>query len=131
MLLSAFDSLRERIFTMTNSELLIQIKIAVQEERKITLKVLRLLKEVESRRLYAERGYSSLFNFAVGYLGYSEPAAHRRVLAMEALRDIPRIEERIISGNLTLTNISQAQGFIRREIKNHKPVTQSEKIDLF
>jgi len=49
---------------LTDHDLSFQLKQTVLEEKKITLKVLRLLREVEKRRLFAIRGFSSLFEFA-------------------------------------------------------------------
>ena len=71
---------------LTDYDLSLQIKQTVSEEKKITLNVLRLLREVEKRRLFAKRGFSSLFDFAVKELGYSESAAGRSCFAATHLR---------------------------------------------
>lgn len=116
---------------MQDSELLEKIKSAVLDERKSITRVLHLLQEVEARKLYAKRGFSSLFQFAVDYLGYSESAAHRRISAMRAVKEIPSIENKILSGSLTLTNVAQVQGFIKQETKTSGPVSLEEKVKIF
>jgi hypothetical protein len=47
--------------------------------------------EIQVRRLYAEKGFASLFEYAVQGLGYSEAAAGRRIAAMRLLVDVPEI----------------------------------------
>ena len=68
------------------------------EERRITLDVLHHLRECERRRLYAERGHSSLFDYVVNELGYAESSAQRRISAMRALRNLPDLVQAIRAG---------------------------------
>jgi len=64
------------------------------------------LQAVERRRLYAARGFSSLFEYCVKELGYAEAIAHRRISSMRLL-----------------SVLSQAQTFFRNEkISNKKEV---------
>ncbi len=51
--------------TLCDTELINETKKLSQKEREISLAVLLHIKEIESRRLYAARGYSSLFAFCV------------------------------------------------------------------
>ncbi|MBK9294566.1 MAG: HNH endonuclease [Oligoflexia bacterium] len=117
---------------MKDQDLLNQIKLAVQNEREATTKVLNLLMQIEKRKLFALRGYDSLFSFVVGYLGYSEPAAHRRIAAMRALKEFPKLEAKITSGSLSLTNLAQVQVAIRQEAKaTGVKVASALKLELF
>ena len=116
---------------LSNQELVHETKQAVVEERKITLKVLHLLRELQERKAYLDLGYSSLFDFAVQGLGYSESAAQRRISSMRALCEIPELEEKVKEGRLSLSTISQAQSFLRQEAKLEKRYTREEKLDLF
>ena len=79
---------------LTDHDLSFQLKQTVREEKEITLKVLRLLREIEKRRLFAKRGFSSLFEFAVKELAYSESAAGRRISAIRLIKEIPSVEEK-------------------------------------
>src|SRR3984957_3846800 len=115
---------------LSNSELLGQIKSLVQEERNLTSKVLKYLREIEIRRLYLERGYSSLFAFCTDCLCYDESQAQRRISAMRLLRDVPEIEIKINTGELTLTALTQAQSFFNQRAKDEKPLGIDEKIEV-
>ena len=87
----------------------------VSREREITLSVLHHLREVERRSLYAARGYSSLFEYAVKELKYSEGSAYRRISSMRLLKEIPELEEKIEKGLIGLSVLAQAQKFFRQE----------------
>ena len=52
-------------------------------------------REIDSRRLYLEIGYASLWAYCTGALKYSEASAQRRIEAMRALREIPVLAEKI------------------------------------
>ena len=78
---------------LSNSELISRTKSLVQKERETHIQVFRHLREIESRKLYFSQGFSSLFDYAVRDLGYSEGAAFRRIKAMRLCRDLPEAEE--------------------------------------
>lgn len=99
-------------------------------ERKLTLDLLHHLHEFDRRKLYANRGHSSLFEYVVQELKYSESAAQRRIFAMRALRDLPELEERVESGELKVTQLAQVQSFLRMEQKQGKRFTVQEKKKL-
>ena len=71
-----------KMHQLTNQALHDQLTYLASEERRITLDVLHHLRECERRRLYAERGHSSLFDYVVKELGYAESSAQRRISAM-------------------------------------------------
>jgi len=103
--------------TLSDSDLWDQTKQKAKEERKLTLEVITLLREVESRRLFAKRGFSSLFEYCTQELGYAESEAYRRISAMRLTREMPEIESKIDQGSLTLTNLVQASAFFKAEEK--------------
>ena len=103
--------------TLKDFELLSLTKSLVQKERELTTQVLRHLAEIERRKLYCDLKYGSLFDYAVGELGYSEASAGRRIQAMRLMNEIPEVEQKIESGALNLSNICQAQGFFRDQKK--------------
>jgi len=110
------------ISQLSNQELNQKIQGLVREERKITVEVLRFLREVEKRMLFAELGYSSLFAYTTGELGYSEAAASRRIEAMRAMREVAELEPKIESGELSLSVVAQA----RVAIRNHERETKTK-----
>lgn len=54
---------------MNNLELENALEASVRDERVATALVLKYLREVEKRKLYLERGYTSLFAYCTGKLG--------------------------------------------------------------
>ena len=98
-------------------KLLSELKALVREERKLTTRILYLLREVERSKFFAELGYSSLFDFTVRELGYSQDAAFRRISAMRLLKVLPEAEQKLESGELSLTAAAQLQKFFRAEEK--------------
>jgi ribosome-binding protein aMBF1 (putative translation factor) len=104
------NSLRQ----LSDDELLVSLKSLIAREKEILLEILNHLKELDSRRLYLELGYPSLWAYCTTELKYSEAAAQRRIEAMRALREMPMLESKIISGALTLTNIAKVQSTVRR-----------------
>ena len=55
--------------------LLEETRRLVYEETQLTTEILHHLREIASRKLFAAQGYSSLFQYAVQELKYSEPQA--------------------------------------------------------
>jgi hypothetical protein len=123
------DEIR-KLKTLTNSQLFDKAQIFVGEETDATLMVLHVLKEIGRRRAYAEKSYPSLIEFCVSFLGYKRDAAYRRILAMRALKDLPEIEEKIQSGVLTLTAISQAQTYFDQKKKANETLNQDQKREV-
>ena len=105
---------------LSNQQLLSQTKFLVQKERNTHIQVLHHLGEIDSRKLYLELGFSSLFDYAVKELGYSEGAAYRRIKAMKLCRDLPDTESRLQSGKLSLSSASQLQAFFEKQAKKIK-----------
>jgi 5-methylcytosine-specific restriction endonuclease McrA len=99
---------------ISNAELLLNTKKISLAERKITIEVLHHFKEIEIRSLHLSLSYSSLYEYAIKELGYSEDAAYRRITAMRLLKSLPEIEDKIKEGSLSLTNASKIHKFMRQ-----------------
>ena len=115
---------------LSNQQLLSQTKFLVQKERNTHIQVLHHLEEIDSRKLYLELGFSSLFDYAVKELGYSEGAAYRRIKAMKLCRDLPDTENRLQSGKLSLSSASQLQAFFEKQAKKIKTEQSKKEIKL-
>lgn len=100
---------------LSNDELWNRTSELAAQERRITLEVIRHLREIEARGLHLNRGFPSLYEYAVRELKFSEGAAYRRVQAMRLIKDIPGAEKKIESGELTLTTISKVQNSWRKD----------------
>ena len=105
---------------LSDDHLLSQTKTLVQKERKLNIEILQHLQEIESRKLYLERGFSSLFDYAVRELGYGEGSAYRRIKAMKLCQDIPETKHQIESGQLNLSTASQLQNFFEKQKRKSK-----------
>ena len=116
--------------TLPDSELLSQTRSLAAEERRLGVEILHRLREIESRQLHVKEGYTSLHEFAVQALSYSDGAAHRRIQAMRLLRNLPEAEASLKTGELTLSNASQLQDFFRAESKLGKAYAPAQKLDL-
>jgi 5-methylcytosine-specific restriction endonuclease McrA len=117
---------------LSDRELHLETQTLVSQERQILTKILHHLREIERRRLFADFGCTSLFDYAVKMLGYSEGQAQRRIQAMRLMKEIPEIEKKIVDGSLNLSNIAQAQTAFNemKRQSNNQPVTQSRKKEV-
>ncbi len=115
---------------LSDSELLAETRQRCAEERRITIQILHLLREIEARALFA-RTHSSLFAFCVKELRFSEDQAHRRISAMRQLRDVPELEEQVATGEIKLSQLAQVRTFVRVEKKETgRSVSREEARDL-
>lgn len=115
---------------LAKQELLTHTKKLVAEDQRISLLLMEALRECERRMLFAEMGFSSLWEFAVRYLGLSEGSAQLRISAMRLARDIPNAMDRLQSGELSLSNASQLYSFFQSEKKDGKPYSPETKLEI-
>jgi hypothetical protein len=107
---------------LTDKALLTDTKVLATIHREVTAKLLHHLREIEHRKLYSELGYSSLFSYAVQELGFDESSASRRIKASRLLEIMPEIEEKIESGELSLSNLAKASDAFKAN-----DITENEK----
>ncbi len=100
---------------LSDRELLSQTGTLVRHERHLQGAVIDHLSEIEARRLYLQRGCSSLFDYTVRELGYSEAAAGRRIGAVRLCADQPDARERLRDGSLTLSAAAELQWAFDRQ----------------
>jgi len=77
----------------------------VRNEREATAELLAALCEVDRRKLYAERGYSSLFSYCQQVLNMAEPSIYVRIAASRCCRRFPCVLPMLRSGDLHLSAI--------------------------
>jgi len=112
--------------SLSDQELLEATRVAAKNERHSMMVVLYHLREVEARRLFGPT-YKSLHEYAVKELRYSGPSAQRRLDAMRVLKVVPEVDEKIESGSLNLTTLSQVQTFFRQESKTQALPLESKR----
>ena len=95
----------ESVRLLTNEQLLADVATVAGRERETTARLIVLLSEIDSRRLYLGEGYSSLFTFCTQRLHLSEHAAYGRIEAARAARRFAVILELLTAGSVTLATI--------------------------
>ncbi|MDD9984865.1 MAG: hypothetical protein OXQ31_01190, partial [Spirochaetaceae bacterium] len=108
--------------------LLARTRQLVERERHLHVEIVDHLREIEDRDLHLARGFSTLFDYSVNELGYSNGAAWRRTLAMRLCRRMPDVRERLRTGSLTLSTAAQLQSaFERQERKRRRAWAHQQK----
>jgi hypothetical protein len=102
---------------LTDQELELRLKDLATKERKILHAILEHIKEFETRKLYLARAYSSVFEYLVKELGYSNSAAMRRLEAARLLRDVPIVAEKIKEGSINLSQIGELSRALKEKEK--------------
>ena len=116
---------------LRNEELVRTVKELVVKEREVTLAVIEHLQELYNRRIHLSAGYSSIHEYLVKELLYSDGAAHRRISTMRLVQELPEVKQAIASGTLSLTTASTVQNFFRSERQNHqKTYSKEEKLKV-
>ena len=91
---------------LSDRDLLIATERAAATERGATVEVVRLLAEVDARRLYLGEGCSSLFTYCTQVLHLSEHAAYHRIEAARTARLFPAVLDLLAEGSVTLTTVA-------------------------
>ena len=100
---------------LSDRELLRETSNLVRHERHLQGAIIDHLAEIEARGLYLQRGFSSLFDYAVRELGYSDAAAARRIGVMRLCADQPDAREGLRDGSLTLSAAAELQWAFDRQ----------------
>ncbi len=128
-----FKNWSERNFSvkyLSNQLLVSHLKSLVSEELNLTIQILNYLREVEIRGIFADMGYSSLFEFCLKELKYSEGSTQRRISAMRLLKDLPEVEPKVRSGEISLSVASQAQSFFKKQERKSEAYSKEAKLEL-
>ena len=116
---------------LSNDELLLNLESEFAREREASHRILLYLLEMQSRRLFADRGYSSMFTMLIQHYRLSESAANDRLRALELISAVPVAEEKFVANDLNLTTLAMAQRQIRREEKvTGRKVTAEVKAEI-
>ena len=105
---------------LTDDALLAQTRKLARIEQQLNVTVIDHLREIEARRLYLRRGFSSLFDYAVRELGYTDSAASRRINAMRLCKEFEEVREGLQDGSITLTTAAHLQHAFDRQKRNRR-----------
>ncbi|MBC7466908.1 MAG: DUF222 domain-containing protein [Bdellovibrio sp.] len=113
-----------RLGHLDDQALTAKIKKLAAIERKLTQVMIQHIAEVDRRKLYLRRAYSSLYEYLTIEIGYSEGAAQRRIDAARLLRSVPELAQKIEQGSIKLSQVSYMQK-VCRQIKKDSGQTIS------
>ena len=88
-----------------------------QKEKRITSEILNKLQEMADQKAYLKMGHSSLFDYLVRGLGYSEATAYQRQACVRLAKEVPEIKQKIDRGSLTLSAVTTAFKHLRNRFK--------------
>ena len=114
---------RRRFSELGDQQLLEQARRLAANQRCIDVHILDHLDEIDRRGLALRRGFSSLFDYAVRELRFSDAAAQRRIQAMRLCRRHGWVRACLQSGELSMTAAGQLEttfaGAERAERQSH------------
>ena len=91
---------------LTDTTLLNDTLVLVRKEKETSYEILHHLLEIDRRKLFAELKCSSLFDYCVRVLGYSEGAAQRRISSARLMVKSDEVREALKEGEVNLTQLS-------------------------
>ena len=92
-----------------DQQLLAQTRRLAGNRRCLEVHILDHLGEIDRRGLALRRGFSSLFDYAVRELRFSDAAAQRRIQALRLCRRHGWVRDKLQNGDLTLTAAAQLE----------------------
>lgn len=101
--------------SLSDQTLLTDTANLVRVEKQTTLRVLEYLHEIDTRRLWLREGYSSLFDFCVRYLNYSEGEAARRIQSARCAARVEEVKPLLEKNELSLTGLSLIAPFVTKQ----------------
>ena len=114
---------RIRFSDLGDQQLLEQTRCLAANQRRIDVHILDHLDEIDRRGLALRRGFSSLFDYAVRELRFTDAAAQRRIQAMRLCRRHGWVRACLQSGELSMTAAGQLEttfaGAERAERQSH------------
>lgn len=102
---------------LDDAQLIEEVQHLAAHQRRLVARLVGLLAELDTRRLYLGQGCSSLYTYCTQVLRLSEHAAYGRIEAARAVRQFPVILERLAAGEITLTGVCLLRGILTPE--NH------------
>jgi hypothetical protein len=105
---------------LSDQQLLAAIRGTAERERRATARLIALLAELDSRRLYLGEGCSSLFTYCTQILHLSEHAAYGRIEAARAGRRFPILLELFADGSVNLTTVCLIAAHLTAD--NHRQI---------
>ena len=106
-----FESLR----SLSDSQIITGSKVSRAQEHSGLLSMIGFIVETERRELFLRSGYSSLFDYCMKELGYSESQAMRRITAARCVAKFPEVFELLKVNEVNLGTISRVSKLLTPE----------------
>lgn len=103
---------RVDIFRLTNEELWRGLKDLSSRERVLAADIVAYVAETQRRKLHEDHGWTSMFDYCVRSLGWSEATAFRRTRAARAVIAFPAILEMLYDGRLSIDAVVILYAFL-------------------
>ena len=100
---------RRPFSSLGDQQLLEQTRRLAANERGLEVHILDHLDEIDRRGLALRRGFSSLFDYAVRELRFTDAAAQRRIQTMRLCRRHGWVRAMLHSGELSVTSAAQLE----------------------
>ena len=117
---------------LSDDDLLSGLLGVIFDTRKLLVKLLFFLAEIERRRLHEDLGHKSLHDFCMRRYGMSLAAAHRRVTTLRLALRFPLIFELLESGALNMSTVLDLKSYLNeanhRELLNEAIGKSAEQI---
>ncbi len=120
MIIDTVGVVTSTVSALTDDALLAQTRKFAHLEHHVEVTVIDHLHEIHARRLHLRRGFSSLFDYTVRELGYSDSAASRRISAMKLCEELPELRDGLQDGSISLTTAAQLQNAFDRQKRNRR-----------
>jgi hypothetical protein len=91
---------------LDDDALLASLRSLIQSHRRVTSNIVAHLGEVDDRRIHVARGYSSLFEYCMKELGFSEDEAYRRIELARMARQFPAMLGLLEAGTVSLSALA-------------------------
>jgi 5-methylcytosine-specific restriction endonuclease McrA len=92
--------------SLDDEALLASLRSLIQSHRRVTSDIVAYLGEVDVRRIHVARGFSSLFEYCIKELGFSEDEAYRRIEVARMARRYPMMLGLLRVGTVTLSTLA-------------------------
>lgn len=102
----------QQLHTINDEQLLENLSQLLRQDRGLEASLLEYIGELDRRKLYRERAYSSMYQFCLDELHLSEAMAYRRITVARAARRFPRLLGKIQNGELHLTGAALLAGHL-------------------
>ena len=99
--------------SISDDKLIEDLKSLALQERKIQKQIILHIVEIDRRKLFLTKGFSSLFEYLTDFVGFSRGTAQRGIDAARLSYDVPEVIDHIEEGTIKLSQVSLLQQSFR------------------